>query len=287
MNVPANCDWRNSDEGFHTWTPAAVTTPESQPGWLIESLWQQQAVGIIGGQPKCCKSFLALHLAVAVASAKPCLQRFAVHNPGPVLLFAAEDARHVIAHRLNSIAQSCATDFQRLDIDILNTQQLRLDFDHHRQLLFQTVQRIQPRLLILDPLTRVHRVNENITAEISPILHSLRILQRRFHTAVALVHHAGKSTDAQRPGQTLRGSSDLHAWGDSNLYLRKKQDHFILSVEHRAAPCPPDLQLELHASAARGPALRLRQPPLQTAPAAPQRHPKTIQQHSTTDKPFR
>jgi hypothetical protein len=36
--------------------------------WLITDLWSEQAVGIIGGEPKCCKSFLALDLAVAVAA---------------------------------------------------------------------------------------------------------------------------------------------------------------------------------------------------------------------------
>ena len=37
--------------------------------WLIEGLWGAEAVGIVGGEPKCCKSFLALDMAVAVGSA--------------------------------------------------------------------------------------------------------------------------------------------------------------------------------------------------------------------------
>ena len=36
--------------------------------WLIEALWAEQAVGIVGGEPKCCKSFLALDIALAVAA---------------------------------------------------------------------------------------------------------------------------------------------------------------------------------------------------------------------------
>ena len=49
--------------------------PEDQR-WLIEGLWSAEAVGILGGEPKCCKSFLALDMAVAVASGAPCLRRF-------------------------------------------------------------------------------------------------------------------------------------------------------------------------------------------------------------------
>jgi AAA domain len=57
--------------------------------WLVEGLWSDQAVGILGGEPKCCKSFLALDLAVSVASGAPCLRHFAVQRTGPVLLFPA------------------------------------------------------------------------------------------------------------------------------------------------------------------------------------------------------
>src|ERR1700719_237139 len=49
--------------------------------WLVSGLWSEQAVGIVGAEPKCCKSFLALDLAVAVAAGVPCLRRFAVPMP--------------------------------------------------------------------------------------------------------------------------------------------------------------------------------------------------------------
>ena len=71
--------------------------------WLVADLWSEQAVGIIGGEPKCCKSFLALDLAVAVAAGTPCLRRFAVTRPGRVLLYPAEDALHVVRRRIEGI----------------------------------------------------------------------------------------------------------------------------------------------------------------------------------------
>ncbi len=43
----------------------------------------------------------------------------------------------------------------------------------------------------------------------------------------------------------MRGSGDLHAWGDSNLYLRKAHDQLRLAVEHRAAPAPEPVALTL------------------------------------------
>ncbi len=59
---------------------AASTTP-----WLIDQLWTAQAVGIIGGTPKSFKTWMALEMAVAVASGSACLATFAVPSPGPVL----------------------------------------------------------------------------------------------------------------------------------------------------------------------------------------------------------
>jgi hypothetical protein len=44
----------------------------------------------------------------------------------------------------------------------------------------------------------------------------------------------------------LRGSSEFHAWGDSNLYLRRdSDDRIILTVEHRAAAAMQGVTLEL------------------------------------------
>jgi hypothetical protein len=74
--------------------------------WLVTGLWSEQAVGIVGGEPKCCKSFLALDLAVSVAAGTPCLRRFSVSSAGRVLLYAAEDALHIVRRRLEGI---CAT----------------------------------------------------------------------------------------------------------------------------------------------------------------------------------
>ena len=125
----------------------------------------------------------------------------------------------------------------------------------------QTVERIAPRLLVLDPLVRLHGVDENAVADVAPILGFLRDIQRRFETAVLLVHHARKS-GATRPGQALRGSSELHAWGDSNLYLRRRDRQTLMTVEHRAARGLDDIEIELKEDGdAEEPSFRLRQPP--------------------------
>ena len=190
--------------GFPTRVPIDLEDRPRRQKWLIEGLWGRQAVGIGGGEPKCGKSFLALDLAVAVAAGVPCLRRFAADEPGPVLLFAAEDAGYIVRTRLQGIASAAGTRFETLDIAVIDAPTLRLDHRNDRRRLLETVQRIEPRLVVLDPLVRLHGVDENAVAEVAPILGFLRDIQRRFETAVLLVHHARKS-GATRPGQALRG----------------------------------------------------------------------------------
>lgn len=222
--------------------------------WLIDQLWADEAVGIVGGEPKCCKSFLALDMAVAVAGGVPCLRRFAPARTGRVLLYAAEDALHVVRQRLAGIATAAGRDLAELDIHVITAPSVRLDVERDRDALVETVVELSPKLLVLDPFVRLHRIDENLSGEVAPLLAYLRELQRRFHLAVVLVHHARKGGAKMRAGQALRGSSEFHAWGDSNLYLRRHGEQLTLSVEHRAAASITAVALQL---AVDGEAVRL------------------------------
>jgi hypothetical protein len=135
--------------------------------------------------------------------------------------------------------------FETLDLQVITVPTLRLDLPEDQDRLRETVAALRPTLLVLDPFVRLHRIDENAAAEVAPVLAYLRELERHFHTAVLLVHHARKGAAHARAGQALRGSSELHAWGDSNLYLRRRGDTLCLAIEHRAAPSRDGLVVEL------------------------------------------
>jgi hypothetical protein len=205
-----------------------------EPAWLIEGLWASQAVGVLGGPPKSCKSWLALEMALAVASGHPCLGRFETAQTGPVLLYAAEDSPRQVRARLVALARAREVPFGALSIRLILESQLRLDLAEDPKRLAATLAEHRPRLLILDPFVRLHRVDENSAADVSALLAGLRAWQREFGVAILLVHHTRKSA-SEASGSALRGSSDLHAWGDSNLYLRRAEGDLVLSGEHRSA----------------------------------------------------
>ena len=215
-----------------------------EASWLIESLWLSEAAGLIGGQPKCGKSWLGLDMAVSVASKTPCLGRFPVMTSGPALVYLAEDALHGVRARVAGICQSRGLDIKTLEVSVITAAALRLDDQGDRERLWRGIERIKPRLILLDPLVRLHRLDENNSRDIAGILGFLREIQRHFATAVVLTHHSSKRTHG-RPGQSLRGSSDLHAFGDSNLYLSRDDDGIMLAVEHRAAAAIDQVRLQL------------------------------------------
>lgn len=223
---------------------AALDAQEGRARWLVEHLWAEQAVGIVGGAPKSCKSWLGLDLAVSVASGTPCLDRFPVHSPGPALVYLAEDALPLVRERIAGLCEHRHVALDPLDLYVITAADLRLDQERDRDRLETTLAELRPRLLVLDPLVRLHRLDENSAGELSGLLGFLRRLQRTHGTAIALVHHMGKKGRTQL-GQALRGSGDLFAFGDSYAYLTRARGQLWLSLEHRAAPAPEPIAVEL------------------------------------------
>lgn len=226
--------------------PAAELAATTAPlAWLADGLFLQGGAGILGGAPKSGKSFFALDLCVAVASGTPCAGRFAIADKGRVTLLCAEDPHAVVVERLRALARARGLALTDLPLDVIVEPAVRLPEGLPR--LRATLDKTRPRLLLLDPLIRLHRADENSAAEMSVILDGLRGLARASTTAILLVHHTRKAAQGHSPGAALRGSSDLHAFGDSNLYFRKlAHDGTVeLRIEHRSTACPDPIQLRL------------------------------------------
>lgn len=224
-----------------------LSEDESARPWLIEGLWGRRAVGILCGQPKSYKSWTGLDLAVSVATQTDCLGRFPVHEPGPALVYLAEDSLAAVRERVAGIARHRGFSLWEIDLHVITAPSVRLDLSRDRARLFETVRELRPRLVVLDPLVRLHKLNENDCREISALLSYLRELQRTLDVALILVHHARKNGSGEA-GQGLRGSGDFWAWSDTNLYLRRVRGRLQLAMEHRSAPAPEPVYLDLVAS---------------------------------------
>ena len=148
-------------------------------------------------------------MAISVAAGTAALDHFAVSAKGPALVYLTEDALPQVRCRIESICRRRQLSIAQLDLHVITAPTLRLDQKADQDRLAETISVLRPLLVLLDPLVRLHRLDENSAGEISGLLGFFRELQRRFDTAIVLVHHASKKQRSQ-PGQALRGSSDLH-----------------------------------------------------------------------------
>ena len=225
---------------------ADIVIEENPQRWLIDQLWGASSVGVIGGAPKCSKTWLALDMSLSVATGTACLNRYEVPQPGPVLVYLAEDSLAIVRERVEGIARHRGLQLDSVPLHVITAPVLRLDRDPHRTQLRETARRLRPRLLLLDPLVRLHGIDENHAGEVAELLAYFRSLQRELDLSVILVHHTRKNAPGgTAAGLGLRGSSDIHAFGDSNLYLRRASDRLMLSSEHRAAAAARSVYLDL------------------------------------------
>ena len=154
--------------------------------WIVEGLFLEAGAGILGGAPKTGKSFFALDLCVAIASGTSCASSFRVLAPGPVVLLCAEDPQAVVSSRLSALARARGRALKDLPLEVIVETAVRLPDGLPR--LEATLAAKKPRLLLLDPLIRLHRADENSASEMSIILDGLRGLARTSKTAILLVH---------------------------------------------------------------------------------------------------
>ncbi len=195
----------------------------AEPRWLVESLWPEQACGFISGPSGARKTWLALELSISVVTGKNALARFSAPHPGPVLYLAGEDKLRHIQARMQLLAGNRGISSSELEHLHFAEAQGMLGSDSLRQRLTAFCRDYHPRLIVLDPLVRMHSADENSAKEFQPILSFLRQLQREQSVSVLLTHHVRKSRGEERGGgrkmEALRGTGDLGAWADTVLIM--------------------------------------------------------------------
>jgi len=217
--------------------------------WLVEGFLSAAGIAVLASAPKAGKTWVALSLATAVASGEQALGYFHVPSPGPVLLFHAEDDPRSVRERIESLCLAQRLNLEALPIHVITAEALKLDDAAHREKLEELVAHLKPKLLILDPLVRLHSGAESYVGHVAELFGYLRTLQRRFQLAILVTHHVAKnrSGGGAQPGHAMRGSGDIHAAYDHGATLQRQQDgSIVLALEHRSAPSPDPITLRLH-----------------------------------------
>jgi hypothetical protein len=231
--------------------------------WTVEGIWSHDAHGLIAGEPKTFKSFVAGDLAVSVASGTKFLGRFPVPEVGPVIIIQEENTPAMMKDRLEKIASSRGltgdvssnghqltyTGAPDLPIYIMNNQRFNLTDKDHLALLEGWVRQIKPRLVVLDPIyLMMPGVDENSAVALTPILRDLLMIKQKYGVGILLIHHYNKPRDAdeRRPGNRISGSGVFYRWFESAVYLEKGRTagEVIMTPEHRGAAPGGSIHME-------------------------------------------
>jgi hypothetical protein len=226
-------------------------SPTPPPCLVEPGLLPAQGILFVGGEPKVGKSLLVANLALALAAGSDRLG-FPVPAARRVLVCQFELPIPQFVSRLATMRRvmGSAAD-QNLFVDTRATGHL-LSAPQGLQHFVAAAQTAAAEIMILDPLYSTHDQDENDTRAMAALCQSLLRLREASHAALIVVHHVRKSIGRYEIGSAFRGSSALHAVGDSYLLLTRPSPQFN-TVELRfqfryAAPQPPR-QLQLDSSA--------------------------------------
>lgn len=226
-------------------------SPAPPPCLVEPGLLPAQGILFVGGEPKVGKSLLVANLALSLAAGADQLG-FPVPTPRRVLVCQFELPLPQFVSRLATMrrAMGSAAD-QNLFVDTRATGHL-LSATQGLQHFLAAAQAAAAEVIVLDPLYSTHDQDENDTRAMAALCQSLLRLRQASRAALIVVHHVRKSIGRYEIGSAFRGSSALHAVGDSYLLLTRPSPQFN-TIELRfqfryAAPQPPRL-LQLDSSA--------------------------------------
>lgn len=200
------------------------------PKFLIENVLIEGTITLLGSYAGKGKTLLSLSLMRSVLDGFPWLGRFKVNRQGPVLLINEESPDSVLK-----------TYTARIPDDVpfyaLHFEQVRIDRAKDQAALEEVIRVIDPVLVVIDSLVRVHGHEEDSSVEMAQVIGYLRRLTNTGVTILVLHHHR-KGTG---PLETrARGSSDIPAGVDLELALYEHREQLILqSVKSRFRPFEP------------------------------------------------
>lgn len=223
--------------------------PTAAPACLVEpGLLPPQGILFVGGEPKVGKSLLVANLALSLAAG---VDRIGFPVPAArrvlVCQFELPVPQFVSRLALMRRAVGAAAD-ERLLVDTRATGHL-LSAAQGLGHFVEAAKAAAAEVIVLDPLYSAHDQDENDTRAMASLCQSLLRLRDATRAALVVVHHVRKSIGRHEIGSAFRGSSALHAVGDSYVLLTRPSPQLAtveLRFQFRYAAVQPPRLLELN-----------------------------------------
>ena len=221
-NAPARAQAPKPKDG-----PVFIKASELLKKVLPEHRWAVRGVlaegcALLVGRPKIGKSWLALNVAIAIASGGRALGQIPV-EAGDVLYLSLEDNERRLRSRLTAILgdEPCS------DRLTLSTSWPKLDQRGLQWLEAWAEKHPQGRLIIVDTLQKVRPAasrNGSLYGDDYQALSGLQEMAGRRGLTILVLHHTRKAT-ADDPLETISGTQGLGGAADSVLVLKRDRNH--------------------------------------------------------------
>jgi hypothetical protein len=222
--------------------------PTVTPSLVEPGLLPSQGILFVGGEPKVGKSLLVANLALSLAAGCNRLG-FPIPAPRRVLVCQFELPLPQFLQRLLGMRRELgAVADQHLWVDTQATGNL-LSAPQGLQHFLAAARAAAAEVIVLDPLYFAHDQDENDTRAMAALCQALLRLRDASRAALLVVHHVKKSISREEIGSAFRGSSALHAVGDSYLLLTRPAPSLPsleLRFQFRYSPPQPPRLLQLN-----------------------------------------
>ncbi len=222
------------DYNFRT-IPQILEYPD--PTYLIENVIFKNSVILLGGYGGVGKSTVSLSIAKAMLTGDPLWGQYMVNEPGPVILIDEETPEPIMKDRITRMHFD-----KNLPLYVLHFEGFRIEKDEPYQKLIRGVNRIKPKLVIIDAMTDIHRLDEQSSKDMTQVMGRIRDIANQ-DTTILVIHHHKKGMDNME--KMARGSTAIVAGVDIEYGLFKKDDYVELHpIKQRVGAIEP-IRLEL------------------------------------------
>lgn len=200
------------------------------PEWLVKA-----TILFVVGPPGWFKTWLLLDLTEAMATGSDFLGQFPIKEPGPVLLFQQEDHHPQTVERLSHLhlakrgASLPVVEDGRFRAPLLHEsldnvhvhpyRRLRLGDDDVLDEVWDLVDEIRPKLLVLDPLYSAGDLDDYLAGSAQRALF-FKDLRDQFGVTLAVGHHVAKELADTTDRRRTWGSQFIDAFVESAWHVR-------------------------------------------------------------------
>ena len=213
--------------------------------WVLKDWIMAGGINLIAGMPAAGKSFLALDLAIGIASSGLAWDNRTV-TQGKVLYHFLDGSYRGMRSRVIKLCH--ARGIQPPADLVFDFSPLNLKAPSEVLALRQRIKRLDASVVIFDVMAKfIPDADENSVAEISPMMNSLREIANQTGTTFILIHHLNKGGNTDL-SYRVRGSSDILGSVDTAIVISHDNQNSANStrmiIPQKVRESLPPLQLQ-------------------------------------------